>query len=145
MMNYKNFAGQPLSTENGGLLNVLTGRELATQIQPNDNIFRPRPLFFDDCKDCSTKKNITGSDILGTLTLGANIWSAQQKNKADIAAAQAAAQIAALQAQKEAQITQQKALQAGIIGAYTKPILIGGAVIIAGIATYFIFKKKKIS
>ena len=40
---------------------------------------------------------------------------------------------------------QQKALQAGIIGAYTKPILIGGAVIIAGIATYFIFKKKKMN
>lgn len=142
---YKNFAAQPLTTENGGLLNVLTGRELTTEIQPNNNqIFQPRPLFFDDCKDCS-KKNITGNDILGTLTLGANIWSAQQKNKADLAAAEAAAKIAALQAEREAEITQQKALQAGIIGAYTKPILIGGAVVIVGIATYFIFKKKKIS
>ena len=145
MNSYKNFAGQPLTLQDGGILNVITGRELTNEIQSqNDNqIFQPRPLFAE-CEN-GGKKNISGNDILSTINLGAVIWSSQQQNKADAKAAQAAAEIAALQAQTAAQVTQQKALQAGIIGAYTKPILIGGAVVIAAIATYFIFKKKKMN
>jgi len=154
----KNFAAQGDSQ-----LNVLTGRELTTEVTPNPNIFDKRPLFVDNCKDCNMK-NANGdyaeygggesnADFWSGVTfgdvfkIGTDIWSSEQERKTAEEQAQLALQIERERfRQEQAKAAAEKAKAdslAGRIKAYGLPIAIGGVVVIGGIAAYFYFKKKK--
>ena len=52
----KNFAGQP---PQGGMMEILTGRELTTDVREAE--FQKMPLFIDNCKNCNNMKNADGS------------------------------------------------------------------------------------
>jgi len=173
----KNFSAQPLDTNTGGILNVLTGKDLISQV-PNQDMnrtaFTKRPLFVDNCKDCkgfidgSRKRNIFGlgkkkkedgvifdsgadnkkfrvGDVLDTLKFGVQTWSSEQQRKADAEAAAAALELARRQNAAEALRLQQQQEKSASIKKYALPIAITGGVVILGIITYFVFKKKKIS
>lgn len=159
----KNFSQQPLDTTTGGVQVVLTGTDLMSDIPKqsmNRQIFNKSHLFKQDCYTCynaSGKRNsdgygygdapnkITGVNVLDTLKLGLQTWSSSQQRKADAEAAAAALQLAQIQRQNEAIKLQQQKEKTSAISKYTVPILIGGGVVILGIITYFVFKKKKIS
>jgi hypothetical protein len=173
----KNFAGQPVQ---GGMMNVLTGLNLTTEIAPGQ-IFLKRPLFIDNCKNCNNMKNFTdygyignddsgdqygygggdygystpkgGGGFLGGLfdgiKLGDVVKIAGQiySNEQQIKLAREQGKITEEQAAKaRLELQKLKATEdkSSIIKSYGLPIAIGGVVIIAGIATYFYFKKKNI-
>jgi hypothetical protein len=175
----KNFSAQPLDTNTGGVLNVLTAKDLMSQV-PNQDMnrtaFTRRPLFVDNCRDCkgfidgSRKRNIFGlgnkkedgvifdsgadltdnkkfkvGDVLDTLKFGVQTWSSSQQRKADAEAAAAALELAKRQNAAEALRLQQQQEKTATIKKYALPIAITGGVVILGIITYFVFKKKKIS
>lgn len=175
----KNFSAQPLDTNTGGVLNVLTAKDLMSQV-PNQDMnrtaFTRRPLFVDNCRDCkgfidgSRKRNIFGlgkkkedgvifdsgadltdnkkfkvGDVLDTLKFGVQTWSSSQQRKADAEAAAAALELAKRQNAAEALRLQQQKEKASLVSKYTVPILVTGGVVILGIVTYFVFKKKKIN
>jgi len=136
--------------------------------------FQRRTLFVDNCQNCknNSMKNldgydygygddgffddVTAGDVLTQLGGVANsIFQSQAaQSAADIANANAQAAQSASQA-AQAAIDRQKAENAGTalenqgavekIKAYIVPISIVGGLAILGIATYFIFKKKKIN
>lgn len=168
----KNFSAQPLDTTTGGVQQVLTGKDLMTDVPKesiNDKkIFQKRTLFTDECKDCygfsgDRKRNlfglgkkddgygygggsgVTGGQILDTLGQGLKVWSSSQQRKADEEAAAAAIQLAALQRQNEELKLKQQQAKSSAITKYAVPIAITGGVVILGIITYFVFKKKKIN
>ena len=168
----KNFSAQPLDTSTGGVQTVLTGKDLVSDV-PNQNMDRTafvrRPLFVDNCRDCkgfsdSRKRNIFGlgkkkddgygysdenkfqfGDVLDTLKFGVQTWSSEQQRKADAEAAAAALELAKRQNAAEALRLQQQKEKASLVSKYTVPILVTGGVVILGIVTYFVFKKKKIN
>ena len=131
--------------------------------------FVRRPLFVDNCRDCkgfsdSRKRNIFGlgkkkddgygygdenkfqfRDVLDTLKFGVQTWSSEQQRKADAEAAAAALELAKRQNAAEALRLQQQKEKASLVSKYTVPILVTGGVVILGIVTYFVFKKKKIN
>lgn len=170
----KNFSAQPLDTTTGGVQVVLTGKDLMSDIPKesiNDKkVFQKRTLFTDECKDCygfsgDRKRNlfglgkkdnteygydgggskISGGQILDTLGQGLKIWSSSQQRKADQEAADAALQLALLQKQNEELKLKQQQTKSSAITKYAVPIAITGGVVILGIITYFVFKKKKIN
>jgi len=173
----KNFSAQPLDTTSGGVQQVLTGKDLFTEIPKvsitDKKIFDKRPLFKDECRNCygfssDRKRNlfglgkkddgygsvsgygdggskITGSQILDTLGAGLGAWSTSQKAKADREAAAAALELAAIQKQNEELKLKQQQAKSSTVTKYAVPIAITGGVVILGIITYFVFKKKKIS
>jgi len=175
-MKKKNFSAQPLDTRTGGVQNVLTGKDLMSEVPNQDmnrNAFVRRPLFVDNCRDCkgfvsekSRKRNIFGlgkkknendgygadldnkkfgvGDVLDTLKFGVQTWSSEQQRKADAEAAAAALELARRQNAAEALKLQQQQEKSNLVKKYTVPILVTGGVIILGIITYFVFKKKKI-
>lgn len=152
---YKNYSSYPLNSyTNDGVNRVIIPQELYTEVNPqiqDTQIFRNGDRFADDCRfgcgDMPSKLaasgRISGKDILNTAVSGLSFWSSSQQKKAEAEAAQKAAEIARLNLLAEQQKTKQKEQQAGIVKAYGVPLAIGGAVIIAGVAAYFIFKKKK--
>lgn len=170
----KNFSAQPLDTSTGGVQTVLTGKDLVSDV-PNQNMDRTafvrRPLFVDNCRDCkgfsdSRKRNILGlgkkkkkddgygygdenkfqfGDVLDTLKFGVQTWSSEQQRKADAEAAAAALELAKRQNAAEALRLQQQQEKSSLVKKYTVPILVTGGVVILGIITYFVFKKKKIN
>lgn len=94
--------------------------------------------------------------ILDTAKTGAGIWATQQQNKSAAEQAQIALMIerqrleqerarAEAEAAKAAAEAAKSGSAAGKIKAYVVPIAITGVVVIAGIAAYFYFKKKKVS
>lgn len=94
--------------------------------------------------------------ILDTAKTGASIWATQQQNKSAAEQAQIALMIerqrleqerarAEAEAAKAAAEAAKSGSAAGKIKAYVVPIAITGVVVIAGIAAYFYFKKKKVS
>ena len=166
----KNFAGQPAG---GGQINILTGRELFTDIQPSTpEGFTRRTLFIDNCKNCDNMENflnetgdapkakdgfwsgINFGSILDTAKTGAQIWSTSQQQKSAAEQARLALEIERQRVEQERQRREAEAEKAEAeraksgsvasrIKAYSTPILIGGVVIIGGIAAYFYFKRKK--
>lgn len=161
----KNFAGQPAG---GGQINILTGRELFTDIQPSTpEGFTRRTLFIDNCKNCDNMENFANAEgkdgfwsginfgsILDTAKTGAQIWSTSQQQKAASDQARLALEIERQRVEQERQRKEAEAAKAEAeraksgsvaskIKAYSTPILIGGVVIIGGIAAYFYFKRKK--
>lgn len=154
----KNFAGQ---ADNSYMLDRLTAMNLTTDITKpvtaTSQIFLKSQPFIDNCS-FKPSKNMTGkmnaggffdgidlNTLLDTAKFGVGTWSAQQAQKAANEQAALAAEIErqkSIQAAAEAAAAQSKA---STIKAYTVPIAIAGGLVIVGIATYFIFKKKKIS
>jgi len=139
----------------------------------NGGDFQRRTLFVDNCQSCkkNTMKNLNGYDYYdygsygdsedegffddvtagGILTQLGGVANSIFQNQA----AQSAAEIKKSEGEiKQAEIDLQKAENAGTalenagaiekIKAYIVPISIVGGLAILGIATYFIFKKKKI-
>jgi len=155
-MKYRNFTSWPLSQyTNDGRNLVIPPQALTTEVNPEIQkvqVFRNAGLFADDCRfgcgDMPSKLaangKVTGKDIFGAITTGFNFWASNQQAKADAEAAAKAAEIERLRLQQEAQRTKQQEQKVGIIKAYAVPLAIGGAVVVAGIAAYFIFKKKKL-
>jgi hypothetical protein len=196
----KNFAGQPAG---GGQINILTGRELLTDVAPaTPEGFQRRTLFVDNCQNCdspykqikrnfmfknedgnldpnwdyaldmplyptSTSKTTTapkksGGGFLSGINFGevfktaGNVYTTTQQRKTAQEQGQYALEIekqraAQERAKQEAEYAKAQAAMsqsgsaASKIKAYTVPLLIGGVVIIGGIAAYFYFKKKKVS
>lgn len=94
--------------------------------------------------------------ILDTAKTGAGIWAQSQQNRSAAEQAQIALMIerqrleqerakAEAEAAKAAAEAAKSGSAAGKIKAYVVPIAITGVVVIAGIAAYFYFKKKKVS
>lgn len=159
----KNFAGQP---PQGGMMDILTGRELTTDVKEAE--FQKRPLFINNCQNCNNMKNADGygdiygdvaaneekdgnffSDAFDVIKYGTSVWSADQERRTAAEQAQAALQIEqarlASERARAAASASQASSVANKIKAYALPIGITGVVVIAGIAAYFYFKKKKIS
>jgi len=156
----KNFAGQP---PQGGMMEILTGRELTTDVKEAE--FQKRPLFIDNCKNCSMK-NVNGdeydvaaneepssggwlSSAFDVIKFGTGVWADERQRQTAQEQAQAALQIeqARLAAQRAAAAAEASKSEsvANKIKAYALPIGITGVLVIGGIAAYFYFKKKKIS
>lgn len=144
-----NFAAQP---EEGGGINMLTGFELKTNINPFDAksaIFMKAPLFaqrgfsnFVSAEGDETDNSV-GSNIVDLIKFGVGTWSQQQAQNAAQGQASAALSIEQSklrQIQAQAAIDQSKS---GIIKSYTVPIIVVGVLGIAGIGAYFYFKKAK--
>lgn len=161
----KNFAGQP---DGGGEITILTGRDLMTNITPDmsNSLFHKEPLFVDNCKNCNSmnasgKKNAdaygyddggttsTFDKIFDVVKFGTGIWSSEQQRQSAEQQAQRALEIEqARLAQERAKAAAAQAESQTVVGkikAYSTPILITGVVVVAGIAAYFFFKKKRIS
>jgi len=154
-MKYRNFTSWPLGPyTNDGRNIVIPPQAMTTEVNPQIQkvqVFRNAGLFADDCRfgcgDMPSKLaangKVTGKDIFGAITSGFTFWASNQQAKADAEAAAKAAEIERLRLQQEAQRTKQEEQKVGIAKAYAIPLVIGG-VIVAGIAAYFIFKKKKV-
>jgi hypothetical protein len=194
----KNFAGQPAG---GGQIDILTGRELLTDIAPaTPEGFQRRTLFVDNCQNCDSpnkqiKRNFmfknetgdldpnwdyaldmplyptstptapktkSGGGFLSGINFGdvfktaGNVYTTTQQRKTAQEQGQYALEIekqraAQERAKQDAEYAKAQAAMAqsgsaaSKIKAYTVPLLIGGVVIIGGIAAYFYFKKKKVS
>jgi hypothetical protein len=160
---YRGFAAQPV---NGGMMDVLTGLDLGTDVNPTETqkIFQKRPLFVDNCKGCKSFKGLNGfksedgtsssassassfwsglnfGDIFKT---GASIYSTTQQSNIADAQLKAQQQKTAQAQAATAQTAAQGSSIATIVKSYTTPIILVGVIGIAGIATYFYFKKKRI-
>lgn len=99
---------------------------------------------------------LSGIDFGDLLKTGASVYTTTQQRKTAQEQGQLALEIerqraAQERAKQEAELAKAAAVSAqagsvaGKIKAYTVPLLVGGVVIIGGIAAYFYFKKKKIS
>jgi len=138
-MNYRNFASQPPAYLYGGSLRA---EDLKSAINP-DGGFYPQRIFME-CpnNDCgSTKKNSLGD----YLNKGFDVFTNYQKNQQTQSAIELQNQqneAERLRLQQEKIRLEQEQNKSSIIKSYGLPIAIGGGIIIIGIATYFIFKKK---
>ena len=169
----QNFAGQP---DGGGALGyagplpTLTGKDLMSDVSKS-SIFRPEPLFVDNCKTKKCMKNASGMknfdddnnydyekggsfslgnwNLFDIFTTGGDIYRESMRNKSAEEQARLALQIQqqrAAQAKAEADAKKAEAGSiAGKIKAYTVPLIVVGVLTIGGIGAYFYFKKKKIS
>jgi hypothetical protein len=67
----KNFAAQPLTDVEGGILTTFTGNNLTTDINNNSydegRIFQKSNLFVDNCKSCNGMKNFSYKNQSGNL------------------------------------------------------------------------------
>jgi hypothetical protein len=139
-MNYRNFASQPPAYLYGGSLRA---EDLKSAINPEGGFF-PQKIFME-CpnNDCSGgKMNASGRDY---LNMGFDIFTNYQKNQQTQSAIELQNQqneAERLRLQQEKIRLEQEQNKSSIIKSYGLPIAIGGGIIIIGIATYFIFKKK---
>ena len=101
-------------------------------------------VIFDSLTGEGDNKKFGIGDVLDTLKFGVQTWSSEQQRKADAEAAAAALELARRQNAAEALKLQQQQEKSNLVKKYTVPILVTGGVIIVGIITYFVFKKKKI-
>lgn len=101
-------------------------------------------VIFDSGAGLDDNKKFGITDVLDTLKFGVTTWSSEQQRKADAEAAAAALELARRQNAAEALKLQQQQEKSNLVKKYTVPILVTGGVIIVGIITYFVFKKKKI-
>lgn len=161
--NKRNFSAQP---PGGGMIDTYTGLDLVTEIKSSDfnkDNFQKRPLFVDNCKNCSNgvfknangdeyaygeyeQRGPSGSNILGTgLSWGqlfgtaANIYSQEQQQQIledtkDVQAGQSQLE----REKRRAELEKQKLKSRIWI-----PITIGVSVLLVGFGAYYIFKKKK--
>jgi len=139
-----NFAQQP---DGGGMIDILTARDLTSDVVNGDGSFLPRPLFVDNCKNCgmNTKMGADGSlfgQIVDTAKYGVGIWSQQQQSQAATEQAQLALQIEQQKTAQEKADALAAQTKASTIKSYGLPIAIAGGVIVLGIATYFLLRKK---
>lgn len=159
----KNFAGitdNEIGTFN--YLTTLTGRDLTSDITPSFKIFRDKPNFVDNCKNCNMKnmsgfKNADGygkdsSGIFGSGITFGDVFGAttqylsNEQKQQQLEEARRIEEERRRQAEAEASgIKAQARSVTEKIKAYALPIAITGGVIIVGIAAYFFFKKKKIN
>lgn len=102
-------------------------------------------VIFDSGAGLDADKKFQFGDVLDTLKFGVETWSSSQQRKADAEAAAAALELAKRQREAEALRLQQAKEKTSLVSKYTVPILVTGGVVILGIITYFVFKKKKIS
>jgi hypothetical protein len=169
----QNFAGQP---DGGGALGyagplpTLTGKDLMSDVSKS-SIFRPEPLFVDNCKTKKCMKNASGMknfdddnnydyekggsfslgnwNLFDVISTAGGLYSESMRNKSAEEQARLALQIQqqrAAQAKAEADAKKAEAGSiAGKIKAYTVPLIVVGVLTIGGIGAYFYFKKKKIS
>jgi len=147
----KNFADQ-----SQGLIRSLNANDLRSGVI-NDGMFVKNNNFISNCKDCNggSYKNASGlfGDILDIAKTGASYWSADQQRQLEETKAAAAQAISAdeirklqleikkLETDKDTSTAKSKSGSSATV----KIIAVAGAFIIVGIATYFIFKKKKIN
>jgi hypothetical protein len=143
-MNYRNFASQPPAYLYGGSLRA---EDLKSAINPEGGFF-PQKIFME-CpnNDCSGKMNASGDrkSAGDYLNMGFDLFTNYQKNQQTQSAIELQNQqneAERLRLRQEQERTQQEGNKSSIIKSYGLPIAIGGGVIIIGIATYFIFKKK---
>jgi hypothetical protein len=145
----KNFADQ-----SQGLIKSLNANDLRSGVI-NDGMFVKNNNFIPNCKDCNggNYKNFGFQDVISLAQTGAQYWSADQQRKLEETQAAAAQAISAdeikklqleiqkLETQKDTSTAKDKSGSSATV----KIIAVAGAFIIVGIATYFIFKKKKIN
>lgn len=154
MSKYRNYSAWPLdNTTNDGINQVLTpmGSQVNKKVL-DAQVFKNSDHFADDCRfgcgDMVSKLSANGDRIAGKdiFNLGTNIlgiWASDQKSKADLEAAEKAKEITRLQILEE-QAKQKTAEQEAAKSKVTITIVaIGGAVILAGFAAYFLFAKKQ--
>jgi hypothetical protein len=147
-MNYRNFASQPPAYLYGGSLRA---EDLKSAINP-DGGFYPQRIFME-CpnNDCSGKMNASGK-MNGSgrtagdyINMGFGLLTNYQQNQQTQSAIELQNQqneAERLRLQQEKIRLEQEQNKSSIIKSYGLPIAIGGGIIIIGIATYFIFKKK---
>jgi hypothetical protein len=143
-MNYRNFASQPPAYLYGGSLRA---EDLKSAINPEGGFFPQR--IFMECpnNDCSGKMNASGkkNGVGDWLNKGFDVFTNYQKNQQTQSAIELQNQqneAERLRLQQEKIRLEQEQNKSSIIKSYGLPIAIGGGIIIIGIATYFIFKKK---
>ena len=104
----KNFAAKPQ------VMDVVTGLDMTSEINPliinSDMIFKPSNNFVS-ASSTKTYLNAVGrqgffegfgiDDVTSLINTGLGLWGASEQNKADIAEAEKARQIAEQQAQQE--------------------------------------------
>lgn len=141
-MNYRNFASQPPAYLYGGSLRA---EDLKSAINPEGGFF-PQKIFME-CpnNDCSGKMNASGRSAGDWINQGLGILTNYQQNQQTQSAIELQNQqneAERLRLQQEKIRLEQEQNKSSIIKSYGLPIAIGGGIIIIGIATYFIFKKK---
>jgi hypothetical protein len=147
----KNFADQ-----SQGLIRSLNANDLRSGVV-NDGMFVKNNNFVPNCKDCNggSYKNASGwlGDLIDVAKFGATTWSDSKQRDLEAAQAAAAQAVSASEIQKlqleiqklETEKDTSTAKDKSGSSATVKIIAVAGAFIIVGIATYFIFKKKKIN
>jgi hypothetical protein len=138
---YKNFASQPPAYLYGG---SLTADDLKSNVSSDGDFFN-KPSHFKECENTQTQKLNAGGNWGGYIDKAFGVISNyQQGQNIDSATA-----LQEQQNREQALILQQQQIdlqkeqeKSSIIKSYGIPIAIGGGIIIVGIATYFIFKKK---
>jgi hypothetical protein len=140
---YKNFASQPPAYLYGG---SLTADDLKSNVSSDGDFFN-KPSHFVECTDCGQqpKKLNAGGNWGGYIDKAFGVISNYQQGQN----IDSATQLQEQQNREQALILQQQEIdlqkeqeKSSIIKSYGIPIAIGGGIIIVGIATYFIFKKK---
>jgi len=150
MRNVTGTGKKSFADQSNGLIPSLNANDMISSVYNAGKGFVPNDNFVSNCKNCDGSfKNFDTSSITDWLQYGVQTWSADQQRQLDQAKADAAktieadklkelnAQIALLQAQ------QVNATSQGSTA--TKIIIVVGIVGIIGIASFFYFKKKKIS
>lgn len=142
-MNRNAFLRRPLFVDN-----CKNCKDFSSDTSRKRNIFglgkkKKDGVIFDSGAALDNKKFGVG-DVLDTLKFGVQTWSSEQQRKADAEAAAAALELARRQNAAEALKLQQQQEKSNLVKKYTVPILVTGGVVILGIVTYFVFKKKKI-
>lgn len=147
----KNFSAYPLNQyTNDGINLVLTpmGSKVNQEVL-DAQIFQNSAHFADDCRfgcgDMVSKlsaNGISGKDIFSLGVMGIGIWSDDQKRKADIEAAQKAAEITRLQIAKEQIEAKTAAEQTAKAKVSITTVAIVGAVVLGGFAAFYLFAKK---
>lgn len=144
----KNFADQ-----SQGLIRSYNANDFKSGVINNGKLV-PNDNFISNCKDCTgSYKNFDFGEALDLVKYGVNTWSADQQRQLEETKAAAAQAISAQEIQKlQLEIKRLEAeknaslAKSGSAGSTTvKIIAVTGVLVIVGIATYFIFKKKKIS
>lgn len=150
---YKNFSSQPAAYfYSGNIPNNITGSLTADDLKSDVNVSQNGDFYkskiFVECpnNDCgkmnaSGKLNGAGDYINKAFDIFTN-YQQNQQTQSTIELQQQQNEAERLRLKQEQERTQQEENKSSIIKSYGLPIAIGGGVIIVGIATYFIFKKK---
>ena len=140
-----NFAGQPEVMYIRNMNNLETNVSSVNHGFLPNNIFEnksPRTIFSADGTSSTT------TDIFGVLSAAASTYTGYVTTAASQASSAAAIQLEQLAvAAQQATANAANATSAGVVAtiqAYEMPIIIIGALVIAGIGAYYYFKKKKI-